>query len=76
MTTSEKLVNDALSLPTETRLLLIEQLLASLNQVSDVEIDQTWAKEAEARIESINRGQDKLIPAEEVFARIREKYTA
>ncbi len=38
------------------------------------EIDRLWAEEAELRVSQIEEGKVRLIPGEEVFARIREKY--
>lgn len=73
-TTSDRVVEEALSLPTEARLRLVDKLLASLNPPSDKEVDRIWAQEAEKRVSEIDRGNAKLVPGEKVFARIRTKY--
>lgn len=39
------------------------------------DIDRLWAEEAERRVSEINRGDVKSIPADEVFAKIRQKYS-
>ncbi|WP_395343757.1 addiction module protein [Ningiella sp. W23] len=46
---SKELVNDALALSTNERVALVEQLLQSLNAPND-EINEVWAKEADARV--------------------------
>jgi hypothetical protein len=53
---------------------LVEKLLTSLNLPIDEEIDRLWAKEAELRVSQIEEGTAKLVPGEEVFAKIRTKY--
>ena len=73
MIKTDKLISEAVSLPIETRLLLVNKLLESLNP-SEKEIDKLWAKEAEERIADIRTGKEKTIPGEAVFKEIREKY--
>ena len=72
--TNDKVIEEALSLPADIRLSLIEKLLTSLNLPIDAEIDQLWAKEAERRVSQIEEGKIKLVPGEEVFERIRSKH--
>lgn len=73
-TTVEKICNEALFLPAEARIGLIERLLISLNLPTQADIDRQWAEEAERRITEIDRGDTKLIPGEQVFENIRRKY--
>ena len=70
----DRVTEEALSLPVEGRLMLIEKLIKSLNLPIDEDIDRLWAEEAELRISQIESGKAKLIPGEEVFSKIREKY--
>ncbi len=71
---ADKVFNDALSLPSDARISLVEKLLTSLNLPTHAEIDRLWAAEAEQRVSQIDRGDVELIPGEEVFAKIRRKY--
>ncbi len=73
-TAARKVFEDALALPTDSRVELVEQLLASLNLPTQAEIDRLWAVEAERRIAQIARGEVQLVPAEQVFAAVRDKY--
>ncbi len=73
-TTNDRVIEEALSLPADARLNLIEKLLMSLNLPTDEEIDRLWAEEAERRVSQIEEGKVKLVPGEEVFAKIRAKY--
>jgi putative addiction module component (TIGR02574 family) len=71
---SEKVFYEALSLPSDARMSLVEKLLASLNLPTHAEIDRLWAEEAERRLSQIDRGDVELISGDEVFAKIRRKY--
>ena len=70
----DRVTEDALSLPTENRLILVEKLLKSLNLPINEDIERLWAEEAELRVSQIESGKAKLVPGEEVFAKIKEKY--
>jgi len=70
----DKVIEEALSLPADARLNLIEKLLLSLNLPIDEEIDRMWAEEAEHRISQIEEGKVKLVPGDKVFKKIRKKY--
>jgi len=66
----DELSRKARALPPEERIRLAEELLSSV-QESDEEIEAAWAEEIERRLEEVESGTAKLIPAEEVFAEIR-----
>jgi putative addiction module component (TIGR02574 family) len=66
----DELSRKARALPPEERIRLAEELLSSV-QDSDEEIEAAWAEEIERRLEEVENGTAKLIPAEEVFAEIR-----
>jgi len=72
--TNDRVIEEALSLPADVRLSLVEKLLTSLNLPIDKEIDRLWAEEAERRVSQIEEGKVKLVPGEEVFNRIRAKH--
>jgi putative addiction module component (TIGR02574 family) len=68
-----KVISDALSLPPRSRAKLAEQLLESLNDPKQREIDRLWADEAEDRIDAYERGELKAIPGQEVFRRLKPR---
>jgi len=70
---ADKVFNEALSLPSDARMSLVEKLLASLNLPTHAEIDRLWAEEAERRVSQIDRSDVELISGDEVFAKIRRK---
>ena len=71
---AKKVFDEALSLPAEARVSLVERLLTSLNLPTQPEIDRLWAEEAEKHIAKIDKGEVKLIPGNKVFSNIRKKY--
>ena len=68
-----KVISDALSLPPRSRAKLAEQLLKSVDDPRQKEIDRLWADEVEDRIDAYERGQLKTIPGEEVFRRLKPR---
>jgi putative addiction module component (TIGR02574 family) len=50
---------------------LAEELLASLEGPSEPEIEATWDEELRRRIAEVESETVKLVPADEVFARVR-----
>lgn len=73
---NEKLLREALSLPSHLRTILIDKLIESLNIPIQKEIDDLWAAEAEKRITGINSGKVKSISGEksleEILSRLKK----
>ena len=69
-----RVVEEVLELPAEVRINLVDKILVSLNLPMRPDIDKIWSEEAERRVAEIDRGEVELIPGEEVFAKIRQKY--
>lgn len=65
----EVLEAEALKLGAADRARLVEHLIASLDE--DTEIEEAWAAEVEARIKAIDTGAVDLIPAADAIARAR-----
>jgi putative addiction module component (TIGR02574 family) len=65
----EMVESQALKLSPEERAQLADRLIASLFE--DHDIEDSWAAEVERRIEEIENGRAKLIPAADSIARAR-----
>ena len=63
---TEAIRREALSLTARERAELAEQLLASLDALSEDEVAQLWLHEAARRADEIDRGIAKRISAEDV----------
>lgn len=61
----------ALKLAAEERARLADRLIASLFE--DKEIEEAWAAEVERRVEEIESGRAKLVPAADAIARAASK---
>lgn len=59
----------ALKLTPEERTRLADRLIASL--FGDHDVEEAWAAEVERRIEEVESGRAKLVPAAEAIARAR-----
>lgn len=60
----------ALSLPDGERALLVDSLIATLNDGQVAVLDESWVQEIERRSAEIDAGTAELIPWEEVRQRI------
>ena len=69
--TAKTLEDQALSLPPEERVRLIQRLLLSLDNLSPGEIEDLWLAEAERRARELESGQVESVPAEEVWRKVR-----
>jgi putative addiction module component (TIGR02574 family) len=72
MISKDELISEAVSLPVEIRLQLVERLLESLNP-SYKDIDELWAIEAEKRVAEIDKGEVKSVPGDMVFEKLRDR---
>ena len=72
---AEKIYEQALELPIDDRLILIDKLLISTNLPTQNDIDQAWAQEVERRCQELENGKAKLISGEEVFEKIKKRFS-
>jgi len=62
----------AMTLTPEDREALIQELASTLEHPELTDIDKAWFQEAERRYGDYKAGKTKGIPAEEVFAKLRQ----
>ena len=67
----DELSKKAKDLPLEERAQLAQELMESVDQESDPEVEAAWETEIASRIAKYERGEAKLIPASEVFEAAR-----
>lgn len=73
-TSVEELAAKAQELSPEDRARLAEDLLASLQDEPQSEVEAAWDREIERRVEQVRAGSAQLIPAEDVHAEARQIY--
>jgi putative addiction module component (TIGR02574 family) len=66
---AEKIIAEALRLPTQLRALLAERLIESLDLKESGEVSPEWREEIIRRCKEIDEGLTELIPAEVVMLR-------
>lgn len=69
MTSAEKILRDALSLPEEDRAALVDALQESLEVLED-DLTPEWKSEIARRVEAVESGESRLLEGDEVEARI------
>jgi hypothetical protein len=69
----EKLKNDLLALPQDSRASLAHALIASLEDVIDEDVDRLWAEEIRRRDNDLKSGNAIVRPADEVLREARER---
>ncbi len=73
-TVMKQLTRDALELSIQDRAELAHILITSIDESADGDISSEWDLELKKRVREIREGKVKGIPAEEVFAKLEEKY--
>lgn len=72
MTTKEKLIKEALTLPPREKAEMITLLIQSLDK-PDSEIDELWETEAEDRIDAYEKGEIKSVLIEDVINKYKTR---
>jgi putative addiction module component (TIGR02574 family) len=70
-TNVERLAEQALKLPSESRARLADLLVESLDADALGRIDQLWAAEAKRRRDEVRSGRVKTVPGDEARRRVR-----
>lgn len=68
----EDVIDDAMKLPARDRVRLAQQLISSLDEGADEDVESLWLAEAERRLEELRSGKATGVPAEEAFAKARD----
>jgi len=74
--TLDQVAHDAGELSPQDRWKLVARLIRELepgDELSDAEVEKAWDEEVSRRLEEIDSGKVKAVPAEEVFARIQAR---
>jgi putative addiction module component (TIGR02574 family) len=67
------LEDEVLHLPLEDRSRLANRLLESLDEDDGFELSAEWKEELQRRVKEIDEGKAKMIPGEEVLARVKAR---
>ena len=70
---AKEIVNAAIKLPERKRVRIVEEILASLEPVTDDDVDAAWGAEVEKRSREIKEGIVRPIPWGDVKSRARKR---
>jgi putative addiction module component (TIGR02574 family) len=70
---SQAIVEQALKLSPTERADVAEQLLASLDEALDSDVEKAWQEEIQRRLQQVERGEVELIDSDTVMAELRKK---
>ena len=71
----QEVANKAFELPLKERAELAHELIVSIDDIIDKEVENAWDVEIERRVKEIRSGTAKGRPAEDIFTEIRAKYS-
>jgi putative addiction module component (TIGR02574 family) len=71
MSAFDRVKDEALELSLKERAELAKQLLESVDNPSEAELEELWLEEVGERITRVERGESRLVPLEEVLARAK-----
>jgi putative addiction module component (TIGR02574 family) len=72
MAKTDSIIEEALHLPRESRALLAEKLLESLDYEEGFEVRPEWIEEIRRRCREIDEGTATLVPGEQVFKELAD----
>jgi len=73
--TVDELKSEALRLAPQARAELARELLHSLDDLSQAEVEQLWLEESARRDRELETGAAQAVPADEVMARLKARRT-
>jgi putative addiction module component (TIGR02574 family) len=68
----DQVAADAMRLPLRERVRLAQQLVSTLDEQSETEVEELWFTEARRRLDELHSGKVKGIDADEAFRNARE----
>jgi len=71
---TQAIVEQALKLSPTERADVAEQLLASLDEALDSDVEQAWQEEVRRRLQQVERGEVELVDSDTVMAELRKKH--
>jgi putative addiction module component (TIGR02574 family) len=72
-TRADTILGTALALPPDERAWLASELIASLDEGEDADVEAAWATEIERRIAEVDSGEAKTVSWDEARTRIKTK---
>jgi hypothetical protein len=71
----KEIIDEALSLPSNSRAYVVEVLLESLDFEEDFSVSEEWRTAIEKRCLEIDTGEVELLPGEQAMKALRDRYS-
>lgn len=71
---TQAIVEQALKLSPTERADVAEQLLASLDEALDSDVEKAWQEEIQRRLQQVEHGEVELMDSDTVMAELRRKH--
>ena len=68
----DQVAADAMKLPLRDRVRLAQQLVSTLDDQSETDVEELWFSEAQRRLDELHNGKVQGIDADDVFRMVRE----
>jgi len=68
----DEIARDAMTLPLRDRVKLAQQLVSSLDDPMETDVEALWAAEAERRLEELRTGKVQCVEAADAFRKAHE----
>jgi predicted transcriptional regulator len=72
-TAAKQLLDQVMSLDERDRMDFLSQLIERMDGPADADYEQAWGEEIKTRLEEIDSGRARMIPAEEAIKQIRKR---
>jgi putative addiction module component (TIGR02574 family) len=71
---TKDVIAEAISLPIEERVIVVDSLLKSINP-PELDIDKKWLAVAKKRLAELRSGKVEAIPGDEVFKKVWKRFS-
>jgi putative addiction module component (TIGR02574 family) len=68
----DQVAADAMKLPLRDRVRLAQQLVSTLDDQSETDVEELWLSEAQRRLDELHNGKVQGIDADDAFRMVRE----
>lgn len=68
----EEIVANAMKLPLRERIQLAQQLISSVDEQLEEDVEALWFAEAERRLDELQSGKVQGVPSDEAFSKARD----
>ncbi len=69
--TAKRIITEAMNLSSSERAQIAEELISSLDELPDEEVEKAWQAEINRRIDEVESGKVQCVPWEQILEKLR-----